>query len=159
MRQTIQTGSNRCTSLLNLSKKLAKKLGIIAGSTLICLSKVWAQESTSPAHPVSLDSISKLLLALILVLGVIFLAAWLMKRLNLLMAFKNPYFHVQASHSLGARERVVLMTVGDKQILLGVTANNVRTLHVFDEPIQVEVQAEPLGFAEKLAAVMQRANK
>lgn len=148
------TLSLRSFNSRTLWPKVASALLYLVFSTV-----VHSQEKATPVHPVGLDSISKLLLALIVVLGVIFLAAWVFKRLNLMTAFKNPYFNVLASHSLGARERVVLMTVGDKQILLGVTANNVRTLHVFDEPIEVVAEPAPVSFADKLATVMQRVNK
>jgi flagellar protein FliO/FliZ len=35
------------------------------------------------------------------------------------------------------KERVVLVQAGEKQMLLGVAPGNVRTLHVFDQPIAV----------------------
>ena len=43
--------------------------------------------------------------------------------------------NVVATQALGPKERVVLIEVGGKQIVLGMTAQQVQTLHVFDNPV------------------------
>ncbi|WP_172600428.1 FliO/MopB family protein [Sulfurivermis fontis] len=61
---------------------------------------------------------------------------------------------------VGQRERVVLIQVGNKQLLLGVAPGRVQTLHVLDEPINVT--AVPSGgesFAERLTAALKKSGR
>jgi len=44
------------------------------------------------------------------------------------------------SIAVGMKERVVLVQAGEKQMLLGVAPGNVRTLHVFDQPLVAAAQ-------------------
>jgi len=60
--------------------------------------------------------------------------------------------------SVGHRERVVLIQVGEQQLLVGVAPGRVNTLHVLEKPITLERQTEG-GFAERLASAMKRQGK
>jgi flagellar protein FliO/FliZ len=71
----------------------------------------------------------------VLVLAAVFAAAWLVRRLKTFGRFASGPIEVIADVSLGAKERVVLVQVGGKQLLLGVAPGRVSTLHVLDEPI------------------------
>jgi len=94
--------------------------------------------------------------ALLLVLGVIFALAWLLRRMQGLRAGASQgALQVRAGLNVGARERVLWVQAGDKHLLLGVAPGRVQTLHVFDAP---PVEASPEAsdrlpsFAEALAA-------
>ena len=60
--------------------------------------------------------------------------------------------------ALSARERVVLVQVGDEQVLLGVAPGRVNAVHVLDEPVKTTVAASPLtdNFAARLRDVLGR---
>ena len=62
--------------------------------------------------------------------------------------------------SMGARERIVLVQVGTKQLLLGIAPGQISTLHVLNEPLEAVSDAHPhlqgQGFAEKLSAAISR---
>lgn len=78
------------------------------------------------------------ILGLILVIVIIVAVAWLLRRVSQLHAGAQSALKVVASLSLGARERVVLMQVGDRQLLLGIAPGNIHTLHVLETAIPTE---------------------
>jgi flagellar protein FliO/FliZ len=89
--------------------------------------------------------------ALVFVLGLIFALAWLAKRMPGVAAGSNRALRVVASLSLGPREKVVVVDVGGKQLLLGVGAGGTRTLHTLEAPLpEVERPSTP-PFAQLLA--------
>jgi flagellar protein FliO/FliZ len=71
-------------------------------------------------------------LALILVLAAVFATGWFVRRVRGLSGASSTGLEVLAQVTLGARERAVLIRVGERQILLGVAPGNVRTLHVLE---------------------------
>jgi flagellar protein FliO/FliZ len=89
--------------------------------------------------------------ALVFVLGLIFALAWLAKRMPGVAGGSNRALRVVASLSLGPREKVVVVDVGGRQLLLGVGAGGTRTLHTLDAPLpEAERPATP-PFAQLLA--------
>lgn len=104
-----------------------------------------------PSSPATAGSIGGAVLALVLVVGLILLLAWLAKRMpGLGGASGNPALRIVGSLALGPRERVVVVAVGDTQLLLGVGAGGTRTLHTLTEPLPVAAAATP-AFAQLLA--------
>jgi flagellar protein FliO/FliZ len=82
-------------------------------------------------------------LAMFVVLGALFGAAWLARRVRGVGGASTGALTVLAQVSLGTRERAVLLRVGTLQVLVGVAPGNVRTLHVIDEAIEPDVAATP----------------
>jgi flagellar protein FliO/FliZ len=73
-------------------------------------------------------------IALLVVLAAVLGTAWLARRVRGLTAAGNGGLEILSQLPLGARERAVLIRVGDRQLLLGVGSGGVRTLHVLDAP-------------------------
>jgi len=73
--------------------------------------------------------------SLLLVLGCIVALLMMLKKLNRMPAGKSGAMRVIGSLKVGTREKVVLLEVGDRQLLVGVAANGVNTLQCFDEPV------------------------
>lgn len=90
--------------------------------------------SQSPAA-VGAGSLTQVTLSLLLVLGIVFAAAWLTRRLKGLGKFGNNGVQVITDVAVGTKERVVLVQVGKQQLLLGVAPGRVNTLHVLAEPV------------------------
>ena len=67
-------------------------------------------------------------LALVLVLASVYAVAWLMRRLRGASGASSPGMVIVSQVSLGARERAVLLRIGERQLLLGVAAGSVRLL-------------------------------
>jgi flagellar protein FliO/FliZ len=85
---------------------------------------------TPTAIPASPASLLRVVLGLALVLALIFVAAWLMRRLRAIQGAGTDGITLLAQTSLGARERVILVQVGGQKLLLGAGPGNVRTLLV-----------------------------
>ena len=100
-------------------------------------------------------SLFQLLFGLIVVLIAIGITALLLRRLGRLPQGAGA-MRVIAGLSLGARERAVLIQVGDKQILLGVAPGRVQALHVMERPVDTGAPGPGMagGFAERLAQLM-----
>ncbi len=67
-------------------------------------------------------------LALALVLASVYGVAWLMRRLRGATGASAPGIAIVSQVSLGARERAVLLRVGEQHLLIGVAAGCVRLL-------------------------------
>lgn len=58
--------------------------------------------------------------------------AWLSRRFRVTGGMRGGAIEVLSGISLGTREKVVLLRVGREQVLVGVSAAGMRTLHVLD---------------------------
>jgi len=66
---------------------------------------------------------------LVMVVGLIFLCAWVARRLGLQRQSSGRLVKVVASTMVGQRERVVVVEVGTSWLVLGVTPGQIRSLH------------------------------
>jgi flagellar protein FliO/FliZ len=87
--------------------------------------------------------------SLLLVIGLILLCAWLLKRMGGLQSGGGGLLKVRASLSVGLKERVVLVEAGGETLLLGVSPGGVNCLHRFDAPLPAEASAHG-AFAQVL---------
>lgn len=76
-------------------------------------------------------------LGLVVVLLLLFFLAWLVRRLNLVPGAMGASggMKVLAVLPLSNRERLMLVQVGNEQLLLGVTSQQINLLHRLDEPL------------------------
>jgi len=96
-------------------------------------------------------SVGGAVLALLLVVGLILALAWLARRMPGIGAgASNPALRVVGSLALGPRERLVVVEVGQTQLLLGVGNGGTRTLHTLEAPLP-EAAASTSPFAQVLA--------
>ncbi|MET0064925.1 MAG: flagellar biosynthetic protein FliO [Candidatus Thiodiazotropha sp.] len=82
--------------------------------------------------PMGAESLISTFGGLILVLAVIFTAAWLFKRYTQLPMGGKGLVRVLGGASVGSRERVVVVEVDETRLVLGVSPGQVRTLHTFE---------------------------
>lgn len=90
----------------------------------------------------------QLLAGLAVVIALIYGCAWLMRRVSGGSIPGAASMRVIGSLPVGPKERVVLVQVGDTQMLLGVAPGSVNTLQVFSEPVIEQDTVNP--FADKL---------
>lgn len=95
--------------------------------------------------------IMQMLLGLALVLGLIVLASWALKRFGAGVSSSVSAIKVLTAASVGPRERVVLVEIGDTWLVLGVAPGRVSALHQL--PRQALPAPEPAapGFGKWLA--------
>jgi flagellar protein FliO/FliZ len=90
----------------------------------------FAAPPAAEAVPAPAAGLAQVTLSLLLVLGAVFAAAWLMRRLRGPgRAAAEGAIVVLADRVVGSRERVVLLQVGSEKLLVGVAPGNVRMLH------------------------------
>lgn len=93
----------------------------------------------------------QLVLGLLLVIGLIFVLAWLMRRVQRAGPAGNQVIKLVGSRALGTRDRLVLVQVGNEQVLLGVSPGSITALHVMNEPVEVaDAQNAQPEFARRL---------
>jgi len=92
----------------------------------------------TPAAVGGAASLMQVTASLALVLAVVFAAGWMVRRLRGLGRFGAGAIVVVADVAVGAKERAVLVQVGERQVLLGVAPGRVNMLHVLDEPVRIE---------------------
>lgn len=129
---------------------------------LVCFAGIaipLAAQGESPVKtPVSLAMVGQMFMALILVLGLIVLCVWLMRRFNGLAFVNRSPIKVLSSMPVGTRERILLVAVGEQQLLVGVTPSQIQTLHVLPEPLRLDVpepMKTPGGFQARLLDALQ----
>lgn len=84
----------------------------------------------------SMDAVS-MIMSLIIVLGVIFFSAFILKRLQPTIKQSQGLKIVTSLH-LGPKERLVVAQVGDEQLLLGVTAGQINLIKPLDTSLEVK---------------------
>ncbi|SCY55328.1 flagellar protein FliO/FliZ [Pseudomonas sp. NFACC37-1] len=105
--------------------------------------------------------LAQLVLGLLLVLGLIFFLAWLLRRVQQAgPTGKGQVIDIVGSRALGPRDRLVLVQVGNEQILLGLSPGTITALHVLKEPVQVPT-SEPASpeFAQRLMELLGKDQK
>jgi flagellar protein FliO/FliZ len=98
-------------------------------------------------------------IGLLIVLSVFFLCVWSVRKLSGLSVSDAEKMRVVGGLSLGLREKIILLQVGRKQLILGVTPGRIETLHVLegDDCLikeETESASGETGFAQKLLQAM-----
>jgi flagellar protein FliO/FliZ len=87
---------------------------------------------------------------LILVIAAIPLVLWLVKRISQLPATGSGPLAIAASVSVGPRERIAVIRVDERWLLVGITAGSINTLAELADAPNLDAQAKP-PFADMLA--------
>jgi flagellar protein FliO/FliZ len=110
-----------------------------------------AAPTSAPAGTGMAAQLGQLAFGLLLVVALIFVLAWLLRRVQQLGPRGGQVIQLVATQALGPRDRLVLVQVGGEQILLGLSAGRIAPLHVLKEPVQLaETQAASPEFAKRL---------
>jgi len=111
------------------------------------------------SDPVAAGNLLQMTLGLAFVLVVIVLAAWMMRRFGGFHASSDGSMKIIGGLSVGTRERIILVEVGDTQLLLGVAPGRIEMLHQLETPIVVDSNERSGGFAEMLTAAVKQVRK
>lgn len=95
-------------------------------------------EMTTAIEPLSSTYLLKLTGGLILVVAVIFLVAWFVKKMNLTPQHHSGLIKVIAGLNVGSRERIMLLEIGEEQILVGLCPGRIEKLHTLATPLNTD---------------------
>jgi flagellar protein FliO/FliZ len=123
----------------------------IATIVLLVIASWGAQGSETALSPLAGDEpvtppvLARLVLGLVVVLAGLGAVAWVLRRVSPRVWRGAGDLRVLGGVAVGSRERVVLIQVGSRKLLLGVTPGRLATLLVMDAPAlgQDETESEP----------------
>jgi len=101
------------------------------------LSAIFALICTQALTPIAPSHLAATLLALLAVLVLIIILAWLLKRLSGKALQGQDQIKMITHLNLGQRERLLVIEVGNQHLLLGITSQQIRCLHVLPEPLLI----------------------
>ena len=117
--------------------------------------------ATTVAPPSTSSSSMSMLFGLALVLGLIICAAWLLKRSGLAPAMQaSAAAKVVGGVSVGSRERIVVVEVGDQWIVVGVAPGRVNALTTMPKRESVPAASAPAAknFASWMKQTIEKRN-
>jgi flagellar protein FliO/FliZ len=139
---------------------MLKLLAVLLATPLSAWAAEPAVQAAAPQANVALATgmggqLLQLLFGLLVVVGLIFALAWLMRRVQRGVPGNAQVIELVGSRAIGPRDRLVLVQIGDEQILLGVTPGRITPLHVLSQPVLVpERQPVNSEFAQRLMDLM-----
>ncbi|MBD9484343.1 flagellar biosynthetic protein FliO [Pseudomonas sp. PDM14] len=136
-------------------------LGLLLALPLSALADTPAAKAATPLATTNVGGqLVQLLLGLLFVIGLIFVLAWVMRRVQQIGPRGGQVIKLVASQALGPRDRLLLVQVGGEQVLLGLTPGRITPLHVLKEPV-LATEAEPATpeFAQRLMELLGKDNK
>jgi flagellar protein FliO/FliZ len=137
------------------NKKAANTVGVFAGpvrllvSVALALASVAAQAQAAP-KPVDGPSLTPMLLALLVVLGLMGAAVWVLRRIGIAPRAGSSYLRLVTQLSVGPRERVVIVEAGDRWLLLGVGTGGISRLGTLPKAEAPAATAPPPSFGALL---------
>ncbi|MGF1690360.1 flagellar biosynthetic protein FliO [Photobacterium kagoshimensis] len=98
-------------------------------------------------------NVATTLASLLLVIMLILVLAWLLKRLRLPAIQGDNNMKIVKQLTVGQKERILLVQVGDEQLLVGVTQHNISLLNKLEQPLPEPVVTRP-EFATQLGKIL-----
>ncbi|WP_110656024.1 flagellar biosynthetic protein FliO [Salinicola halimionae] len=96
--------------------------------------ETFQQATQSGGESIGLLMIGKTAISLLVVIAIILACAWLLKRIGPNRRAGTQHLRVVASTPVGQRERVVIVEVADRWLVLGVGGGQVTKLDTLDPP-------------------------
>lgn len=131
---------------MSLPRRIAGSLAVLS-LNLCCAALAFGQSSTSAVSAsgssATFLNLMQVMLALVVVLGLIALFAWLLRRMTQGKNFGGGLVRVRGGVMLGPKERAVLLEVGDTWIVVGVGGGQVTALHAMPRPMETDTPPPP----------------
>jgi flagellar protein FliO/FliZ len=100
--------------------------------------------------------VAQLALSLAAIVALILAVGWALKRLKLGTVRGRGEIAIIDQLALGPRERIVLVRVGESQVLIGVGAGGVVGLTPLAAPVAIKSPPDSPAFADRLREFMKR---
>lgn len=108
------------------------------------------------ASPMSVGSLTQLTLSLVAIIALIFAISWVLKRLKLAAPRSSGQMTILDEFAVSPRDRIVLIRIGESQVLVGVGASGLVPLTPLTTPIVLQERMQTPPFAERLRDIMKR---
>ena len=120
-----------------------------------------ASQAAEPGKIIGGADVVSMILSTLVVVAAIVALGWAYSRSKFAVSGSRDVINIVSSRALGTKERLLLIEVADQQLLVGMTASQVQTLHVFDKPVVETATPEiaPSSFAERLRSTMREAKQ
>ncbi|MEN5226323.1 MULTISPECIES: flagellar biosynthetic protein FliO [Pseudomonas] len=135
-------------------RAIAALAALLASQACLAAATPVATPATAPG---SLGGqLAQMVFGLLLVVGLIFFLAWLLRRMQSTAVKGGQVIEIVGSRAIGPRDRLLLVQVGKEQILIGHTPGSIEALHVLAEPVEVPENARQATpeFAQRLMELM-----
>jgi len=108
--------------------------------------------------PVSTSSILQVIVGLVIVLLVIAFGAFMLKRFGHLTNIHSSVLKIIATQAMGPREKIVLVQVGEQQVLVGVSSGRMQTLCELKKLVEIDESVAILqgSFQDKLKSILKK---
>ena len=117
----------------------------------------WAQTAAPEAPGVSGSAILQMLFGLLLIIGLLFAGAYLLRKLNGGRSFgQSGPMRIVGGLMISARERIVLLEVGDEWIVVGIVPGQIKTLHTLPKGEIQSVGSNEKSFSQWLKQISER---
>ena len=119
-----------------------------------------AQSGTGEAPGVSSSAVLQILLGLMLVIGILFLGAFFLRKLNggINLGNTGP-MRIVGGLMISTRERIVLVETGEEWIVVGIVPGQIKTLHTLPKGELPASNAGEKPFAQWLKQFSERKNE
>ena len=105
----------------------------------------------------AIGDMANLGLSLAVIVIAIVAIGWIYGRMQGRRGSRGQVMQVIAAQPLGPKERVLLVSIAGKQLVLGVTATHMQTLLVLDDSEAAAIEPAPAaGFADRLKQALAR---
>jgi flagellar protein FliO/FliZ len=108
-------------------------------------------------HVMANTDAGSMILSLLMVLALIGVSAYVLKRFNITQQ-QSGQLKVVANLSLGVKERVVVVQVGEQQLVLGVTPQKITLIKSLEEPIDSSQPEKASALTGNVLAFLQKNN-
>lgn len=115
-----------------MSPRVAILVGLVAVAVLIAAAAFGASTDASGLPGAN---VARIVIGTIVAFGLLVLAARFLPRIGAIGGMHSGSFRVVAALSVGQRERVVIVQVGEQQMMLGVSPGRVGMLQQLDVPL------------------------
>ena len=125
---------------------------------LLAVASVHAAE---PAAPTSAGSLLQVLLGLVVVLGLMAGAAWMLRRFGLARLHAPSTVKIVGGINVGTRERILVVEVAEQWIVVGVAPGRVNTLSTMDKqdlPVDLSTAPSAPNFSAWLKQTIEKRN-
>ncbi len=138
----------------------ASRASWISGGGLLAFPAI-GHTAEAMAAPVGAGSVLQVLLGLAVVLAMVFIAAWAIRRFHPNVATGGSALRIVAGTAVGNRERVLVLEINDTWIVVGVAPGRVCGIHNMPRPEHVpalpgSAPGMPGGFAGWLKQTIER---